>query len=243
MSASAVTESPLRPDEKPLAEYRSVSKLAVAAALFGLASALMLVGPLLLPVALFAIVLSVLALRSIAASEGQLVGRLPAIVGLSLAVLFIGWGFSRYVSRQSQLEVHARQFCDSWLVLMAEGRYREAHQLEVPSEQRIFAPEALQEFYAADQEARDRMESRISQPPMDVFVAEGSDVQYRFERMAESRRHGMTDYVTLQYVIERPAERGGPRPVWLQVQRATSPLAIRPEWTLTSVLADDPSDS
>jgi hypothetical protein len=240
MSVPAVSDPLMRSDEKPLAEYRSVSKLAVAAILCGVASALVLVGPLLLPVALAAIVVSVLALRAIAASEGQLVGRLPALLGLSLAVLFLGWGGSRYVTRQTQLETHARAFCESWLTMMADGQYRHAHQLELPSPQRIFSEEAQEEYYAGDYEASDRLQARISQPPMDAFVAEGQDVRYRFERLAKVQTYGHTDYVTLQYTIERPAERGGPRPMWIQVQRTSIPVSGVPEWMLVSVMDKDP---
>ena len=105
MTASTVTsDRPLRPDEKSLAEYRSVSGMAVAAVGLGIVSAVVLVNPLLAPVPIAAFIAAVAALRSIGNSGGQLVGRIPAYAGLCLATFFLGWGFAAHLARQSLLE-------------------------------------------------------------------------------------------------------------------------------------------
>lgn len=244
MSAPAVPASNLRPDEKPLAEYRSVSRIAVFAALFGVASAAVLISPLLVVVPLAAVVLAVVALRSIDASEGQLVGRVPALVGLSLAVLFVGWGFSRYVTRQTQLEKHAQAFAEQWLALMAEGRHREAYQLQQSSAQRFFSAEALEHLFDDDPERRDMFQTALTQPPLSDFLAEGRDVRYRYEGVASSRRYNRDDFVVLHYVIERPAQRGGERPMWVTVQRTTNPMTGHTDWLISGTpQANSPGES
>ena len=58
----------------------------------------------------------------IAASNGQLVGRLPAILGLCLAALFLGWGLTRHFSRQAALESAARRASEGWLALVQAGK-------------------------------------------------------------------------------------------------------------------------
>src|SRR5687767_8653106 len=102
MSAPTVTKSePHLPDEKPLAEYRSVAPLAVLSVGLGLASSLILTTALLAPLAVAGIVVGIAALRSIRASGGQLAGRPVAIAGLCLATFFLGFGLSRHLARQT----------------------------------------------------------------------------------------------------------------------------------------------
>ena len=62
----------LRSDELTVAQYRTISWPAVIAVILGLASAVALVSPIFSPVAVAAVVVAILALRQIAASEGQL---------------------------------------------------------------------------------------------------------------------------------------------------------------------------
>src|SRR5436309_2502178 len=110
MTASTVVPpQSLRPDEVPLAEYRSVSRAAVAAVGLGLASSVVLITPLLAVVPIAAVIAAAVALRSIAASAGQLIGRAPAVVGLCLATFFLGWGLTWGVARQTAVEQRARQ--------------------------------------------------------------------------------------------------------------------------------------
>src|SRR5438128_216869 len=105
MTASTVLPpQPHLPDEKPVAEYRSIAPVALVAVGLGLASALVLITPLLAIIPCAAIVAGLVALRAISSSQGQLAGRAPAIAGLCLATLFLGYGLTRHLARQSLLE-------------------------------------------------------------------------------------------------------------------------------------------
>ncbi len=74
--------------ETDAGSYRSISGLAVAAAAAGVLSAGCLVSPALWIVPLVAIALAVAALREIGREGSVKVGRIPAIIGLALAVGF-----------------------------------------------------------------------------------------------------------------------------------------------------------
>src|SRR5262245_19065346 len=118
MTAPVSTASPPQPrlpDEQPLTQYRSVAPLAILAVGVGLASALILVSPLLAPIAVAGVAASIAALRSIQASQGQLVGRVPALIGLSLATFFLAMGLTRHLAPQSVVEQRARETSDVFL--------------------------------------------------------------------------------------------------------------------------------
>src|SRR5262245_37373306 len=101
MSAPAVSPSQrssphgYHPDDQTLARYSAISRAALLALFLGLASALVLVSPLLVIVPLAAAAIAIVALRQIATSGGQYTGRWSATAGLCLAMLFAGWGLSR----------------------------------------------------------------------------------------------------------------------------------------------------
>src|SRR6185437_4373591 len=101
-----------------LVSYGSVAPLAVVSVVVGLASALILTTPLLAPLPVAGIVAAIAALRSIRASNGELVGRTPAIVGLCLATFFLGFGLSRHLGRQTALEQRALEMSDVFLGLI-----------------------------------------------------------------------------------------------------------------------------
>jgi hypothetical protein len=240
MPAAPTVTAPLRPDEKPLAAYRSISVTALIAAALGVASALVLVSPLLVPVPLAALLLAGLALRSIRASDGQVVGRVPAIVGLSLAVLFLSWGLARYGGRQVQLEKHGRRFAEGWLALIAEGKYQQAHQLGLSPSARTTTTVALEQYYAENVEAADVLKQLVSSPPVSELIAEGRDVRYRYDGVAGALRSGLQDHLTLKFVVERPGDRGGPFPLWIVLNRSVNAQTQQPEWVYRDVLATAP---
>src|SRR5262245_41922648 len=100
---TVIPRESLRSDEQPVSQYRSISRAAVAAVGLGIVSAVVLINPILAPVAVAAIVTAYVALRAINASGGQLIGTSAATFGLCLGTLFLGWGVSRHFSRQFAL--------------------------------------------------------------------------------------------------------------------------------------------
>src|SRR6478609_9706549 len=114
MSApTAIPREPLHSDEQPVSQYRSISRAAVAALGVGLVSVVVLVNPIMAPVAVAAIVTGYVALRTIQASGGQLIGTTAATIGLCLGTLFLGWGVSRHFSRQFGLVDNSKRMAEA----------------------------------------------------------------------------------------------------------------------------------
>lgn len=132
----AASPSPTTPafhsdDLEPLAEYRTISSLAIVGLLFGLAAPLCFIMPLLMAIPLVGAAISIVALRQIAASEGALAGRWAAAAGLALCVASAAAAIShsqvtRYLHSQ-QAEAFARE----WIALLLAGNADEAFGLTV----------------------------------------------------------------------------------------------------------------
>lgn len=242
MAASIVnSQQALRPDEKPLAEYRSVSGVAVAAAILGLASPLALLNPLLAPVPIAALVAAVVALQAIRGSGGQLVGRIPALVGLCLATFFLGWGFTSHLTRQSLLEQRAKEAVDGWLMLLQEGKVEQAHQYRLSPVARLSSPEALTDHYNSNKEAGEDLKSFRSSPGVRDLMTFGPDAKVQFEGLASTVRDGFSDIIVLKYSYARPA--GARQPVWVHATRRYDDSTKRPEWEIGGLSLSPPQNS
>jgi hypothetical protein len=112
-------------------EYSSVSALAIASLVLGLASPLCLVSRVFLILTVLGIALSIFALVRIAASDGSLAGRWAAVLGLALCVGFgtaeISRGAITHYLRTSQ----ARNVAQQWLEVLAAGKLDDAFQRTV----------------------------------------------------------------------------------------------------------------
>ena len=224
----------LRPDERPLAEYRAVSRMAIFALLLGGASALTLIHPLLSIVPLAAIACSVVAVRAIATSDGQLVGKRLALAGLCLATLFLGWGLAQYTVRQAALVGQAQRVCDGWLALIRRGELQAAHQLMQPAGQRLSSKEALAKNYEANEEARKNLQSFVSAAPIREFILLGPESQFRFDSVAAQYREGFMDYVILKYTFGGAGESSAGTPIWITVMRSVDEKTGTAEWMIRS---------
>src|SRR4051812_44408716 len=185
MSVSTLPASnSLRPDEEPVADYRTVSPTAMVALGLGIASALILTTPLLAPVPVGAIVVAAVALRSIRSSNGQLTGRWAAITGLCLATFFLGLGMSQHLARQTMLERRAREMGDLFVSLLEEEKSKEAHQFRLHPSTRISAPEALAEHYETNPEAAKELQGFVATPGVKDLIVRGRDADARFEEVS-----------------------------------------------------------
>ncbi|MEM8945301.1 MAG: hypothetical protein AAGD11_08970 [Planctomycetota bacterium] len=109
-------------DADELGQYRSLSSLAVVAFVFGLASVITFAAPLLVVVPLTAAALALLALRSIAASDGGLTGSRLALCGLALAIFFAVGAYARVGMRDSILQGQVDRTCRQWLDSASRGQ-------------------------------------------------------------------------------------------------------------------------
>ena len=220
------------PDDETLAQYTSISRLAVLSLFLGLASALMLASPIAVLVPLAGIATAVIALRSIAGSNGQLTGRWPAIVGLCLATLFLGWGISRPWTRQNHIRNTAQKLADHWLELVRSGKLQQADQLMRPPSERFSDDSAMADYYKQNNEAGEQLREIFGREPLTSFTAMGPKGSYRLKGIAVQRPRGPSDEIVFEYVygenLGTPAEKS----MWIYVMRGADGLGGVPAWRL-----------
>lgn len=102
-------------------QYRSLSTMAVVALVLGICSVVMFASPLMVVVPLAAVAAALLALKSIAASDGGLSGGRLAYWGLALAIVFGVASVSRVQVRDRLLQGQADRVARQWLSLAADG--------------------------------------------------------------------------------------------------------------------------
>src|SRR5688572_30400891 len=218
MPAATPAAETLLPEEQALVHYSAVSKTAICALALGLAAPLFLASPLLIVVPLAALAVAVVALRQIAASEGELKGTWLATIGLCLATLFLGWGMTHQIARTAVLAREAQRFAEAWLDLVREGKIQQADQLMRDAAARPRTEEELTEYYRTDREASENLQMFFGREPMKGFREAGAQVTYSLRRIAAQSRYSQSDEIVLEYAYD--AGRGeGPRTMWISVSR------------------------
>jgi len=241
MPATTAKSDVFRSDEQPLAQYRSVAPLAIVSVILGLASALILTTPLLAPVPVAALVVGIAALRSITRSGDQLAGRPVAIVGLCLATFFLGLGFTRHLSRQTELEHSARQMADIFLRLLEEGKTREAHQFRLSPGVRITAPAAIVEHYEKNTEAAQELQTFITSPGIKDILTRGKDADTRFEGVSSASRDGLSDLLVLKYSCAPATPSADRQFIWVHVTRRYDESTKANQWEIGGIQTTPPT--
>jgi hypothetical protein len=241
MSApAAISPKSLQPDEQPLVEYQSVSRAAVVALVLGLASAIILATPLLVPVAVAAVITAAIALRAISLSDGQLAGRWAALTGLCLAMLFLGWGFAQHVSRQSTLVGRARQTADVWIDLVQAGKLKEALQFRQPVASRLTTPEALAEHYEKNAEAAQELKGFTTNQGVKDLSSLGQKANVRYEGLTSAVSEGFSDRLVLRYSYDKPGASGVRQPLFMHINRRTNETTKMAEWEIVATDVNPP---
>jgi hypothetical protein len=99
----------------------NISALAVVSLLLGLASPLSLMAPLLWAIPLCGATLAIVTIRRVAASDGVLIGRQAAVIGLALSVASLCAAASRFISSEQMLSHQARAVALEWLTRLESG--------------------------------------------------------------------------------------------------------------------------
>ena len=123
-------------DTEPVAEYRSVSALAIASLVFGMASPLCLAWPLLLVIPLVGTAISIFALRRIDTSDGALAGRWAATAALALCVFSGTAAVTRDLGTRYIRTWQAEKLGREWIELLLAGETEKAFQLTVAGNRR-----------------------------------------------------------------------------------------------------------
>jgi len=116
-------------DVDQVADYRSLSVLAIISLLIGLASPLCLLTPVFMLLPLFGAALALVALRRIAVSEGRLAGRWAATAGLALCIACGASAVSRNTVARYMRTSRAEEFGRSWLTKLVSNESEQAFKL------------------------------------------------------------------------------------------------------------------
>ena len=161
-----------------ISEYRRFNLLAIVAALLGIGSVGLLLSPFLVIVPLLAIFLGACGLVAYRRRD-DLGGRIPAWIGIALAVFFISWSASEFLLTRCVYYSEAYGVVDDWLQLVVKGEREIAHQAMMNIAQRQATGLSVGEYYSMDDEARTAMNEVFAEEPMATLVTlgEGTDVR------------------------------------------------------------------
>jgi hypothetical protein len=216
-------------------EYRSLSVLAIMSFIAGLASPLAFGHPLLMVVPLAGVVISLLALRQIAANEGVMAGRWAALAGLVLCVVFAVAPFTReYVLRTVRTK-QATEFARSWINLVLNGNTESAFRLTTDSTRPARQPEPG----GATPKATP-YETFTALPIVKALVAAGADADIRFVDTPDYKTYSSKSVIVDErFDITPKAGDAKPLNLIVRVQHGQFAGESRLRWMMGSV--DDAS--
>lgn len=210
-------------EAEALADYRSVSVLALAGLAFGLASPLILVAPLLMALPLFGIAICLLALVKINASSGQLIGKTPALIGLALATASLAAAPSKHWFGQQLLSRQARPVAERWLHELEARNMESAFDMTTGSQSAAPPPTPGRPAPEAASPLEIFQENEVIQRILEL--GENFNIQFT-ETMASQHLAGGRKLLLVHYLVQpQEIDQNGIRPFVLAIsmERRNSP--------------------
>ena len=218
------------PEEEQLVRYRELNKMAVLALLFGLASTLTLVHPLLMLIPVAGVVCAVVALRAIRANPDVWTGAWLATAGLVLSIFFLGWGVGWSATRPGRLTTQAQRFADDWLRLVQQNELYAAHQLRQNPVARAPLTSRLDDYYRSQPpELLEGYQQFAKSPVVEALVKAGPDHPPEFHGVAGIDHSSTSDAVSFRYRL--PPANG--QPTWSLMIRVQ--LEADDRWQIIAV--------
>ncbi len=180
-------------DTLEVADYRTVSALAIVSLLFGLASPLCIAWPLFMAIALVGAALSAIAIARIDASDGALAGRWAATAGLVLCVLSGTGAVSHDLVMRTIRSSQAEAFGGEWIELLLAGNTEEAFQLTVAANRHL--PPREPGTPAPTETPYDHF---LESPIVTELTAAGGDFDIRLEETLSYERQPRRQFVIQQ---------------------------------------------
>jgi hypothetical protein len=190
--------------------YRTLSILALASLLLGLAAPLCLAAPLLMVIPVCGAVLGIAAVLRIDASDGAMVGRTAALVGLGLSVASICAAYTRTSLTQTMLSAQARSAGEQFVQLLHAGDVDKAFELTLAHAQGP-PPKPPQEKGGPPAEPPpDPFETFRTNPVVISLTKLGPEAKIRFERDLAFAPGARDEYsIAEQYLVTGDANAGG----------------------------------
>jgi hypothetical protein len=182
-------------EDDEVVRYRSVSALAIIGLLLGIASPLCAVAPLLMVVPIVGAIVSLLALRRISESDGALIGRGAAAVGLALCIISAAAAVARTIVTQhlrtQQAEVVARQ----WIERLQSGQVEPAFRLTVRG---ASPPRPPSPDMPPDAPAEDPLASFRDEPIVKAIQAAGKSATVQLAENVDYQAQFRGNYIVVQ---------------------------------------------
>jgi hypothetical protein len=226
-------------DVEHVASYQSLSILAIFSLIVGLLSPLCLLWSGFLALPLVGIVLSLLAIRRIATSDGQLAGRGAAIAGLSLCVAFGVMSFSHQSITRYLRSNQAEEFGREWLALIAANDTNRAFKATYDGNRPLPPPEP-----GAPAPTTTPYEDFLSSTLIKKILAAGKDAKIQFADTLEFTWQAQSSFLVKQRfnVTPQTGDADSRVAIDLTMHRARYRGEAIPRWLVTSFeMADVPA--
>lgn len=228
-------------DPEQTTEYRSLSLLAILALVFGVAAPLAIFGPVLMVVPIFGIAIALLALRSIAISDGAMTGRWAAMTGLVLSCASLVFPVSHDWIQRSIREREADAFNRRWLTLMTAGQTQAGFKMTVDGSrpQQTSAPKTPPGggpgMDAPPTPKQTPYEAFMSQPFVNGLKSVGENADIRLKETVEFKPNTYRNIEVRQRYTITPAKGGAGKAIdyVVTVQRAQMPGESMSRWLIT----------
>jgi hypothetical protein len=182
-------------------QYRPVNLLAVLSLVLGIASALALAGPVLLFIPGAALLVSLLAWRSIARSEGGMAGRNAILWGLAFAAFFTAMSVGRIVTQRVLVVRDARQISETFIALLLANHPQKAHQLQFLEHLRQPTGTDLWLHYQTTPNDYDALRRFVDAPLVHALLSLGKKAEVRYYATEDITESSGRTYVVLLYTV------------------------------------------
>ena len=156
----------------------------------------------LLPV--LGVLLSAVGLYRVAASQGEMIGRRAAVIGLWLSVVWLAAGPTDWASYRWALRREARQFAQYWFQFLAENRPREAHQLTQLPKRRAPLDDHLAQRYQEGTRWAEQLQNFVTDRLVSTLLQHGTSAQVEYVDSPLVQHQERYDLVTLRYAVRYP---------------------------------------
>jgi hypothetical protein len=237
MESSGHATSTLQPavvgnEEEPT--YRTLCVLALVSLGLGLLAPLCLVAPLLLAIPLFGFAVAAIALRQIAASDGAMIGRTAALVGMALCIGSAGAAMTRSYTSERLLSAQARDVATEWFTRLQTGDAEGAFRMTQES-MRPVTPPAPGEPAGPTPNSFDLFRQR---PVVEYLLSHGDHAKVSFDGALGTGGGPLSQYrLEQQYLVTDPEHGGEPITVRIVLQRTRIDGRLR--WIVADYASDD----
>lgn len=224
-------------DDEPT--YRSISVMALVSLLLGLTAPLCIMAPLLFALPIAGIALALMALRNIATSDGTLIGRTAALVGLALSIASICMTVTRAKVSETMLSQQARATAMEWIELLQAGNTDEAFEMTTAKRKGPPPPSPLN--MESPQPARKPIDEFSENPVVHFLVqhAKGAEVSYVGDAGFDPGAYGAA-MIGQEYDVAASQEPDGKSPTRIQLalERVRGRAGTPWQWLVSNYQSD-----